>query len=92
MISFRSWSVRVSAHVLYNDVIICLYYIHDIGNDSGFIPENNRKHLMLIGLMIQKLIWKEWRVSWGTADDVHVKRLHFPHLKTGNNMQLRVLR
>lgn len=47
---------------------------------------------MLIGLMIQKLIWKEWKVSWGTADDVNVKKLHFPHLKNGNSLQLRVLR
>lgn len=78
--------------MLYNDVIICLYCVHDVDNDSGFIPENNPKYLMLIGLMIQKVIWKEWKVSWGTADDVNVKRLHFPHLKNGNNMQLCGLR
>lgn len=45
---------------------------------------------MLIGLMIQKLIWKEWKVSWGTADDVNVKRPHFPRLKNGNSVQLHV--
>lgn len=78
--------------MLSNDVIIWLYYSHDVGNDSGFIPENNPKHLMLIGLMIQKLIWEEWKVFWGTADDVNVKKLHFPHLKNGNSVQLRALR
>lgn len=78
--------------MLYNDVIICLYCVHDVDNDSGFIPENNPKYLMLIGLMIQKVIWEEWKVSWGTADDVNVKMLHFPHLKNGNNMQLCGLR
>lgn len=78
--------------MLSNDVIIWLYYSHDVGNDSGLIPENNPKRLMLIGLMIQKLIWEERKVSWGTADDVNVKKLHFPHLKNGNSVQLRVLR